>query len=44
VPNQSGNVVLRAARNTGMGVLHLVVTVAALKAGTPATPVSFTVG
>jgi hypothetical protein len=44
VPNQSGNVILRAARNSGMGVLHLVVTVAALKAGTPATPLSFTVG
>jgi hypothetical protein len=43
VRNSSGGVVLQAARDTGMGVLQLVVTVAALKAGTPATPLSFTV-
>jgi hypothetical protein len=41
--NPSGNVILQAARNTGMGVMNLVVTVAALKAGSPATPLSFTV-
>jgi hypothetical protein len=38
-----GNVVLRAARGTGMGVMHLVVTVAALQSGAPATPLSFTI-
>jgi hypothetical protein len=36
----SGNIVLRAARDTGMGVMNLVVTLAA-QAGS--TPVSFTV-
>jgi hypothetical protein len=36
----SGNVVLRAARDSGMGVMNLVVTLAA---GSGATPVSFTV-
>ncbi len=39
----SGNVVLQAARDTGMGVMNLVVTVAAVSGGTPATPLSFTV-
>jgi hypothetical protein len=39
----SGNVVLQAAHDTGMGVMNLVVTVAALKSGTPATALSFTV-
>ena len=39
----SGNVVLRATHDTGMGVMNLVVTVAALKSGSPATPLSFTV-
>jgi hypothetical protein len=43
VPDQSGNVVLRAAPTTGMGELNLVVTVAALTAGTPATPLSFSI-
>jgi hypothetical protein len=39
----SGNVVLRAKHDTGMGVMNLVVTVAALKSGSPATPLSFSV-
>ena len=39
----SGNVVLQATHDTGMGVMNLVVTVAALKSGSPATPLSFTV-
>ncbi len=39
----SGNVVLQAAHDSGMGVMNLVVTVAALKNGSPATPLSFTV-
>jgi hypothetical protein len=43
VGNQSADAILQAARNTGMGVMNLVVTVAPLKAGTPATPLSFTV-
>src|SRR5258707_11809633 len=40
VSGPSGNIVLRAARDTGMGVMNLVVTLAA-DAGS--TPVSFTV-
>lgn len=43
VPNQSGNIVLRAAPHTGMGELNLVVTVAALAAGGPATPLWFSI-
>lgn len=39
----AGNVVLRAARGTGMGVIRLVVTVAPLGRGTAATPLSFTI-
>jgi hypothetical protein len=39
----SGNVVLQAAHDTGMGVMNLVVTVAPLKSGSPATPLSFSV-
>lgn len=39
----SGTVVLQAARDSGMGVLNLVVTVAALPAGARPTPVIFTV-
>jgi hypothetical protein len=39
----SGAAVLQAAHDTGMGVMDLVVTVAALKTGSPATPLSFTV-
>ena len=39
----SGTVVLQAARDSGMGVLNLVVTVAALPAGARPTPVTFTV-
>ena len=39
----AGNVVLRAARGSGMGVVHLVVTVAALEGGSPATPLAFTI-
>lgn len=43
VTTPSGTVVLQAAHDTGMGVMNLVVTVAALKSGTPATPLTFTV-
>ena len=39
----TGAIVLQAARDTGMGVMNLVVTVAPLKAGSPATPLAFTV-
>jgi hypothetical protein len=39
----SGSVVLEARHGTGMGVVSLVVTVAALPAGTPATPLAFSV-
>ena len=39
----SGSIVLQSAHDTGMGVMNLVVTVAALKNGSPATPLSFTV-
>jgi hypothetical protein len=35
-------VILRAARGTGMGVIDLVVTVAALPSGTAATALAFT--
>jgi hypothetical protein len=37
-----GKVILRAARGTGMGVIDLVVTVAALPSGTAATALAFT--
>src|SRR5260221_5694681 len=40
VSGPSGNIVLRAARDTGMGVMNLVVTLASDSAS---TPVSFTV-
>jgi hypothetical protein len=40
VSGPSGNIVLRAARDTGMGVMNLVVTLAA---DSGSTPVSFTV-
>jgi hypothetical protein len=40
VSTPSGNIVLRAARDSGMGVMNLVVTLAAQ---TGSTPVSFTV-
>jgi hypothetical protein len=40
VSTPSGNIVLRAAHDTGMGVMNLVVTLAA---DTGSTPVSFTV-
>lgn len=40
VSSPSGNVVLRAARDTGMGVMNLVVTLAS---DSGSTPVSFTV-
>jgi hypothetical protein len=43
VQQPSGSVVLEAARNTGMGVMNLVVTVAGLPAGAPSTPLSFSV-
>ena len=39
----NGSVVLRAAHDTGMGVLNLVVTVAALPDGAKPVPVAFTV-
>jgi hypothetical protein len=39
----SGNIVLRAARDSGMGVMNLVVTVAPLKAGSSSTPLAFAV-
>jgi hypothetical protein len=39
----SGNIVLRAARDSGMGIMNLVVTVVPLQSGTPATPLAFTV-
>jgi len=39
----SGSVVLQATHDTGMGVMNLVVTVAALKSGSPETPLSFSV-
>ena len=39
----SGTAVLQAAHDTGMGVMNLVVTVAALKSGSPTTPLAFTV-
>jgi hypothetical protein len=39
----SGNVILQAARDSGMGVMNLVVTVAPLQNGTPATRLTFTV-
>jgi hypothetical protein len=39
----AGNIVLRAAQGTGMGVMHVVVTVAALQSGAPTTPLSFTI-
>jgi hypothetical protein len=42
VSTPSGNVVLRAARDSGMGVINLVVAVAA-KNGSPATPVTFSI-
>jgi hypothetical protein len=37
----SGAIVLRAAPDSGMGVMNLVVTVAPLPAGSPATPLAF---
>lgn len=40
----SGSVVLHAAHDTGMGVMNLVVTVAALAQGAKPVPVTFTVG
>jgi hypothetical protein len=40
----SGSVVLEAARHTGMGVMNLVVTVAALPEGAKPVPVTFRVG
>ncbi|HZT91780.1 MAG TPA: hypothetical protein VFA05_07065 [Gaiellaceae bacterium] len=43
VQGPAGAVVLRAARGSGMGVMNLVVTVAALRAGTPPTPLTFAV-
>jgi hypothetical protein len=43
VTTPSGKVVLQSAQDTGMGVMNLVVTVAALKSGAPATPLSFSV-
>lgn len=43
VTSPSGNVVLQSAHDTGMGVMNLVVTVAALKSGSPATPLAFSV-
>lgn len=39
----SGAAILRSARDTGMGVMELVVTVAPLDAGTPRTPLAFSV-
>jgi hypothetical protein len=39
----SGNIVLRAARDSGMGVMNLVVTVAPLTAGSSPTPLTFAV-
>jgi hypothetical protein len=39
----SGQVILNAAHDSGMGVMNLVITVAPLRAGSPATPLSFTV-
>jgi hypothetical protein len=39
----SGDTVLKAAPGSGMGVMNLVVTVAALRAGSPATPLVFSV-
>jgi hypothetical protein len=42
VSTPSGNVVLRAARDSGMGVINLVVAVAP-KSGSPATPVTFSI-
>ena len=38
----SGAVVLRAARDSGMGVMNLVVTIAALPPGSPPAPLVFT--
>jgi hypothetical protein len=37
----SGNIVLRAARDSGMGVMNLVVTVAPLPAGSAPLPLAF---
>jgi hypothetical protein len=39
----SGDIVLQAARDSGMGVMSVVVTVAPLPSGTPATPLAFSV-
>lgn len=43
VEGPSGTLVLRAARDSGMGVMSFVVTVGRLAAGTPATPLAFSV-
>jgi hypothetical protein len=43
VASPDGDVVLRAAAGTGMGVMHLVVTVASLEHGAPATPLAFAI-
>jgi hypothetical protein len=39
----SGDIVLQAATDSGMGVMTLMVTVAPLSNGSPATPLTFTV-
>lgn len=41
VQGPAGSIVLRAARNTGMGVIDVAVKIAPLPAGTPPTPLSF---
>jgi hypothetical protein len=43
VQSPSGSIVLRAARDTGIGVIDLVVTVAPLPRGAAPAPVGFTV-
>jgi hypothetical protein len=42
VTTSSGTIVLRAARDTGMGVINLTVTVAPLPAGAQPVPLAFT--
>ena len=39
----TGDIVLAAGHDSGMGVMNLTVTVAALKTGSPATPFDFSV-
>ena len=39
----TGDIVLQAAHDSGMGVMNLTVTVAPLSSGSPATPLTFTV-